>query len=106
MPVSYAAVVQGWSDCVLVAGAGLRSLSGVRPLDALQPQLARGVVMNAARSTQPRCADAMFGYGIGNCCGCNRFPVVLYKSPRAEAWRCESCYSKQHATPPSNLVRA
>lgn len=57
-------------------------------------------------SFAPRCSDAMFGYGIGNCGACNRFPVVLYKSPRADKWRCESCYGKEHQKPPANLVSA
>lgn len=59
---------------------------------------------SSLRSPEPRCSDPMFGYGIGNCAGCNRFPVVLYKAPNPNCWRCESCYRKETGVQPANLV--
>lgn len=54
--------------------------------------------------TEPRCSDAMFGYGIGICAGCNRYPVVIYKARSPERWRCEGCYVKETGTKPPNKV--
>lgn len=59
-----------------------------------------------SRSTAPRCSDPLYNYGIGNCAGCHRFPVVLYKAKRADTWRCQSCYEHDYNTSPSNQVSA
>jgi hypothetical protein len=61
------------------------------------------------RSDGPRCSDTLHGYGIGVCAGCNRFPVVIYActarvNGNVYKWRCETCYAKEHITPPSNRV--
>lgn len=61
---------------------------------------------NVKNTIQPKCSDPIFGYGIGNCCACNRFPVVLYKEPDSDRWRCRSCYRTEHGAEPANLVTA
>lgn len=63
-------------------------------------------MISSQSASAPRCSDTMFGYGIGNCAGCNRFPVVIYKAKRADTWRCESCYRNDYGAPPENLVTA
>jgi hypothetical protein len=54
----------------------------------------------------PECSHPLYNYGIGSCAGCVRFPVVLYKAPRSDTWRCQSCYTSDYGTPPNNLVSA
>ena len=31
----------------------------------------------------------------GNCCGCSRFPRVLFKLPGADRYRCDECFVKE-----------
>lgn len=61
-------------------------------------------MMGLAHSSDPRCSDREFGYAIGNCCGCHRFPVVLYKIPNLNRWRCMKCYKDEARSAPPNPV--
>lgn len=57
----------------------------------------------------PSCASVLYDYGIGNCCGCQRFPVVLYRIEVSatrldDRWRCEACYTAEAGKAPGNKV--
>lgn len=57
-----------------------------------------------APSLDPRCCDPFYRYGIGTCCGCNRFPVVIYKASKTGRWRCASRHENETGAPPANQV--
>ena len=64
----------------------------------------RGTIRDPA--TTPRCCDPLFGYGIGRCAGCERFPTVLYRKADTFRWRCEACYKTENGGQvPNNLVK-
>ena len=82
------------------AAAALQSPALVAGVAALRDRAAPRVKLH------PRSSDAMLGYGIGNCSGCERYPVVLYRVVGPERWRCAKCCKKETGNPPQNMVTA
>ena len=47
---------------------------------------------------------------VGNCCGCRRDPVALFKVPGIFRYRCEDCFEREmgyrhHLSPPRQPQR-
>ena len=32
---------------------------------------------------------------VGNCCGCNRFPRLVFKVPDVDRYRCGECFERE-----------
>jgi hypothetical protein len=45
---------------------------------------------------------------VGNCCGCNQYPLPLFKVPGIYRYRCDSCFEREtgyrHHMAPSRRI--